>query len=300
MVYSGKPLVSIALCTYNGEKFLKEQLDSLIKQDYRPIEIIAIDDCSQDSTFKLLQEYEQSFQFFKAYRNDNNLGFLKNFEKNLSICTGEYIAFCDQDDIWASNKLSLQIENIGASGLIYHDSELINELGESLSLRISDLINMYEGDSPLPFLLRNCVSGHAILVHRSMIERITPFQIGYHDWWSAYVAANINGIKYLDSCLVQYRQHESSSTKILKQSQENFFHPPLEYLQIFSRLKNHKNAILINKIYNFWRLYPTFQFALKDFFSLARNYKLFFFISKVNNRTKLLFLMKILLKKLRR
>jgi len=216
-----KPLISIALCTYNGEKFLEEQLDSLIQQDYRPIEIIAVDDFSSDRSFEILQKYKQRFSYFKIFRNPENLGFLKNFEKSLSLCKGEYIAFCDQDDIWLPNKLSLQIENLGSNGLIYHDSELINESGTSLSIKISDLINMYEGNSPLPFLLRNCVSGHAILIHRKIVEDILPFQIGYHDWWTAYVAANTTGIKYLDSCLVKYRQHGDSATKILKQSQEN-------------------------------------------------------------------------------
>lgn len=290
------PLISIALCTYNGQEFLEEQLNSLIQQDYRPIEIIAIDDCSSDNTFTILQRYEKLFPYFTAIRNTENIGFLKNFELNLSYCKGDYIAFCDQDDIWMPNKLSLQIENIGENGLVYHDSALIDESGCSLSTKISDLINMYQGDSPLPFLLRNCVPGHSIFINRKLLKYFIPFKIEYHDWWAAYVAANTTGLKYLNCCLVKYRQHGNSSTKILKQSQENYFYPPFTYLQVFQDFDN-KIPALISSICNVYKQYNTYTFTYKDAFVLLKTYKTFFYISKVSNKRKLRFVLSLILKK---
>src|SRR5476649_2579474 len=94
------PLVSIALCTYNGARFLSQQLDTLVNQTYRPIEIIVVDDCSTDDTFAILTEYAGRYPNFKIYRNDVKLGFTANFEKAVKLCTGDLIALCDQDDLW--------------------------------------------------------------------------------------------------------------------------------------------------------------------------------------------------------
>src|SRR5688500_10348209 len=94
------PLVSIALCVYNGEKFLREQLDSLVNQSYPNIEIIASDDRSTDASLLILQEYADRYPYFKFGQNEQNLGYVKNFEKVISLCSGDLIALSDQDDIW--------------------------------------------------------------------------------------------------------------------------------------------------------------------------------------------------------
>ncbi len=79
------PLISIALCTYNGERFLREQLDSLVDQDYPTLEIVVSDDSSSDQTALILQEYSNRFPFLKVYRNEKNLGYVKNFERSLNF-----------------------------------------------------------------------------------------------------------------------------------------------------------------------------------------------------------------------
>src|ERR1700722_18799619 len=94
------PLVSIVLCTYNGERFLSQLLDTLVTQTYPNIEIIAIDDCSADSSFAILAEYALKYTQFRIYRNEKNLGFAGNFEHAITYCRGELVAFCDQDDLW--------------------------------------------------------------------------------------------------------------------------------------------------------------------------------------------------------
>lgn len=210
------PLISIALCTYNGEEFIKEQMNSLLSQSYSNLEIIVVDDCSTDNTAFILNQYVLNNSKIKLYRNDKNLGYNKNFEKAIKLCNGAFIAMCDQDDIWDIDKIKIQFEAIGDSELIYHDSEFIDSLGNPINFKMSDKFNFYKGNSPLPFLYMNCVSGHSVLIKKSLLENIFPFPEGFHyDQWLAYIAAERGKIDFVDKCLVQYRQHEKNSTDIL-------------------------------------------------------------------------------------
>src|SRR5581483_6393778 len=107
MQMRNEPLVSIALCTYNGEKFLRKQLDSLLLQDYNNIEIIIVDDRSTDNTWHIVQEYAKKDTRIFAYRNHQNIGYIRNFEKAILLCRGDYIALADQDDIRESRKIQI-------------------------------------------------------------------------------------------------------------------------------------------------------------------------------------------------
>ena len=124
-------MISIALATYNGSKFLREQLDSILAQSMDDFEVVACDDCSTDETPQILQEYTSRDSRFKVYQNAKNLGFKKNFEHILSLCKGEFIAFCDQDDIWEPNHLEILYKNIGDNYCIGANSLIINENGIS-------------------------------------------------------------------------------------------------------------------------------------------------------------------------
>ena len=106
-----KDTISIAIATYNGDRFLREQLDSLYAQNRIPDEIIVCDDCSTDATPKILEEYHQKYGLI-YYVNENPLGVNKNFFKAISLCSGEYICICDQDDIWLPNKIETLYEAI--------------------------------------------------------------------------------------------------------------------------------------------------------------------------------------------
>jgi glycosyltransferase involved in cell wall biosynthesis len=211
------PLVSIALCTYNGTKYLAEQLDTLVNQTYAPVEIIVVDDCSTDDTFAIITDYASKYPQFKIYRNENNLGFTANFERAVTLCSGQLIALCDQDDLWHPQKIELQVKAIADNVFIYHDSEFIREDGTSMKKKMSDIVNLYRGDKPEVFLFFNCVSGHSILMKRALLEDALPLKKDYfHDWWLAYVATNIGKIDFIPQCLVKYRQHDKSDTNILR------------------------------------------------------------------------------------
>lgn len=211
-------LVSIALCTYNGAKYLRRQLDTLVGQTYPAIEIVAVDDGSTDDTVAILNEYAGRYPFIKIYQNPQNLDYVKNFERAIGLCTGAYIALADQDDIWDTDKLQLLVDNIGDNALIYHDSEFVDEQGVSLNKKLSQFRNFYAGNNANVFLLENCVSGHALLFKRELLTYFAGFNtVIFHDHWLAYIASNSGGITYIPQTLVKYRQHTQANTNMLKQ-----------------------------------------------------------------------------------
>ncbi|MFD2148347.1 glycosyltransferase family 2 protein [Mucilaginibacter antarcticus] len=213
-----QPLVSIALCTYNGAPYLRQQLDTLVGQTYSNIELIVVDDCSTDGTVTILQEYASNHPQLKLHHNLSNLGYVKNFEKAISLTQGELIALADQDDIWDTDKIRLMVEGIADNIMLYHDSEFTDEQEQPLNKKVTDVRNFYAGNDSRVFLFENCVSGHSILFKRELVSYLTGFnKVIIHDWWLAYIACNVGSIGYLPQALVQYRQHQKASTNILRQ-----------------------------------------------------------------------------------
>jgi glycosyltransferase involved in cell wall biosynthesis len=216
MGFTTEPLISIALCTYNGARHLRTQLDSLLAQTHRNLEIVAVDDCSDDDSFSILEEYRQRDPRVRALANEANLGFRRNFERAMSLCSGEFIAPSDQDDIWEPDKLSVLLGAIGEHPLAYCDSALIDEDGRALNAAMSDMLTMVSTDDPAAFADANCVSGHAMLFRRELLARALPAPpCFFHDWWIAAVAASAGGIVYCDRSLVLYRYHATNVTDVL-------------------------------------------------------------------------------------
>ncbi len=210
------PLVSVALCTYNGGPYLEEQLASLRAQTWQRLEIVAIDDASTDNTWDILQRAAASMPALRIRRNERNLGFAANFERAMALCKGDLIAPCDQDDIWLPTKLETLVRAIGTHTLAYCDSRLVDPNGQSLGERVSDRVRMVQGSDPLPFTFWNCISGHAMLFRRELLARALPIRgARYHDWWIVFVAASLGSIVYVDEPLVAYRQHARSQTDFM-------------------------------------------------------------------------------------
>lgn len=209
------PLISVALCTYNGERFLRCQLESLLAQDYPALEFVAVDDASTDGTLTILEEFRRRDSRLQVHRNAVNLGFNANFERAIGLCRGALIAPCDQDDIWERDKLSRLAAARGDAALVYCDSRLVDENGRDLGLRASDRVNMIDGSDARALLFHNCVSGHALIVTRELAAAAMPFPDGFfHDWWLALIAAARSRIVYVDACLVRFRQHAASTTDL--------------------------------------------------------------------------------------
>ena len=215
-VTTNHPLISIVLCTYNGELYLEEQLNSILNQTYPNIEVIVSDDASTDATKRILKEYEQRNKF-KIYYQPTNLGYIHNFAFALSKANGAFIALSDQDDIWQPNKIeTLHGCFEEADLLVYSNSLLIDESGNSMQKKLSDIRNMYSGRNTKSFFLFNVVWGHALMIHRRLLQHVLPIPTSIpHDIWFAYKAASISGIRYCDQVLTHYRQHQKAYTTTL-------------------------------------------------------------------------------------
>ena len=127
--------VSIVMCTYNGERYLKEQLMSLLNQTYSPIEIIIQDDLSTDNTLEIIHDYQERYPgIIHLFQNSRRLGYNQNFLSAYQKANGYYIASADQDDIWETNKIEILIREIGDSTLIFHNSVLFNQKNPNMGL----------------------------------------------------------------------------------------------------------------------------------------------------------------------
>lgn len=207
-------LISIAMCTYNGEKFIKEQLDSILDQTYKNIEIIIVDDVSNDTTVEIIQNYKDNR--IKFFKNEKNLGFVKNFEKAISLCSGDYIALADQDDIWKNYKIEKFIQEIGDNLLIYSDAILIDkdskEIGKEL---IRPVTNLISGSNTKAFLFYNCISGNTMMFSKELIKHIIPInkKFSFHDSWIAFIANSLGKVTYTEEAMIYYRRYDEQVTR---------------------------------------------------------------------------------------
>jgi len=232
-------LVSIAMCSYNGERFIKEQIDSILAQTYSNIELIIVDDGSEDNTLKIINDYIKKDSRIKLFQNEKNLGFIKNFEKAIGLCSGDYIALADQDDIWKNNKLEVFIENIGNNLLIYSDAILIDKSSKDTKKElIRPKGNLVKGKCNKAFMFYNCVSGNTLMFKKELIKDILPIpkEINFHDIWIVFVASSIGTITFTSEAYTYYRRYREQITKTIEKN----------YTSIYDRFKKKEKRDLMN------------------------------------------------------
>jgi glycosyltransferase involved in cell wall biosynthesis len=274
------PLISIALCTYNPGKYLEPLLESIIQQTWRPLEIVCCDDKSSDGSLAELQKFSERYPgMFKIYSNEKNLGYIKNFEKCLSLCSGEWIAIADHDDIWKPEKIKTLQESIGDAFMIYSDSELIDENGNSMGKKISDIFRLHDRPAPQAFSFYDFIWGHSILIKKQLLYYSLPVPLDMpYDSWLAYTAASVSEIRYCNKVLTEWRQHTGSfSTIMFKTNLESRQQPDWKY-QEFLKKKNRIATLLLNKYGDkefMKKLYDRYSSIEKGF-----SWKLFFFLTK--------------------
>ena len=219
-------MISVAIATYNGQEFIKEQLLSILNQTMTVDEIVICDDQSSDDTVKIIQELLCDKIYL--YQNEKNLGYKLNFKKALSYCKGDYIFLCDQDDIWKPNKVQTMIEimqnhpEIKALASTY---DLIDELGNEKQIDINRKYsnkNMYKckvKDNALvkvPFerlVVENSFQGCALCVRKQVNEKFQRcFSVDFHhDWLINILASEQNGMYFLNVPLFHYRIHSKNT-----------------------------------------------------------------------------------------
>ncbi|MDR1258423.1 MAG: glycosyltransferase family 2 protein [Tannerellaceae bacterium] len=207
-------LVSVVLGAYNGERYLKEQIDSILEQTYRDIELIITDDCSTDDTAGILKDYAGRYENVHVYFNEENLGLIRNYEKALKYPKGAYIAFADQDDIWLPHKIQSLLDNIGDSMLIYSDCAYIDADGRLMGKKLSDYRNLISGRNL--YMLDSgsgiWIAAHAMMFRRELLDPALPFSPYFsHDTWLAYIAMLKGNVTFLPEVLVLYRQHGANT-----------------------------------------------------------------------------------------
>lgn len=211
--------ISVALCTYNGARFLEEQLASLQAQDRPPDELVVCDDGSTDTTVQLLESFARIAPFpVRIHVNRVNLGSTRNFDHALYLCAGSLIAFCDQDDVWHSTRLSECVRVLSGDPrlmLVFSNGQIIDDMGMRLPGRLWDKFTFDEtirerirhGDM-LPLVRYRFVTGATMMLRAKLRDHLCPAAGEWlHDGWIAALAACLGGVAFLDEPLIQYRVH---------------------------------------------------------------------------------------------
>lgn len=205
------PLVSIVIATYNGERFLEKQLNSILQQTYPYIEVVVVDDCSTDGTLALLRKYEAQYPQVHVYANEENLGYVKNFEKGMLLAKGSYIAPSDQDDIWLPEKISILMAAMGDYDIVYCNSALIDDGDHLVGRKLSDVKQLFDFNDPVMYAIGNSAPGHAMILRRKTVQDSVPLpEMIPHDHWLSFVATFHTGLHFVDQPLVHYRQHNAN------------------------------------------------------------------------------------------
>lgn len=295
--------ILILLSTYNGKKFINVLMDSLIKQNYKPLNILIRDDGSIDETITILEKYRPFFNFFKIIKG-NNVGVTKSFLELLNhpiTKNYDYFSLCDQDDYWIENKITIALENFTSNKnipqLYYSSAQMYSsDLTKSIKTNFD-----HSKPSLLDAILRNRATGCTIVFNKALLCKFNLFILTddtLHDHWLLIINLLINGITYVDKkSFIKYRQHSNNyvgGKKILihrfKQNLNYFFRINKPKTKIFSILYNNlyhinKNNLkisvfnyqLINKFYNYYKFSKNKGFIMKQILMVNLNLQ-----SKVN------------------
>jgi len=216
--------LSIALATYNGAVYLKEQLESIAAQTRTPDELVISDDQSTDDTLRVIEEFAATAGFpVRLSVNEANLGIAKNFEKAISLCRGDLIFLSDQDDVWHSDKLE-SVERVFEAkpqlSMVFSNAELVDETLRPFSETLFDRLDFNDRNQRLVKsgraldmqLQTNRVCGFTVAFLADLKELVLPIS-GHgpliHDGWIVLLIAAVGEIDFINRPLVKYRQHSA-------------------------------------------------------------------------------------------
>jgi glycosyltransferase involved in cell wall biosynthesis len=232
-------MISILLAAYNGEKYIAEQIESLLSQTYQDFKLYINDDKSTDSTYAIITKYAQEFpNKIIASQNEENAGSAKhNFLQMMIEHKNDYVMLCDQDDIWLPDKILKSFARIkdmekeyGAAApiLVYTNLTVVKDNLEVIEYSYEKMSNKSFDKSSLNFAVAmNNVAGCTAMYNRALSDLILPVQaqacakaeyIVMHDWWLYLIAAAFGKISAIHYPTILHRQHkenESGAKRVL-------------------------------------------------------------------------------------
>jgi glycosyltransferase, family 2 len=205
--------IDILMATYNGEKYLVEQLDSIINQTYRNWNLLIRDDNSTDKTLEIIQNYHKKDKRIKILKdNKGNLGIVRNFEELLKSSESEFIMFSDQDDIWVENKLDMylkMIEKIKNKGFMIHSDAILFDKNKSNILKDTFISKKAINKGLENVFFNYFVQGATILISKEIKNFILPFpkEVYLHDRYIHLISELFFERIFVNKALIYYRQH---------------------------------------------------------------------------------------------
>ncbi|MDP5121493.1 MAG: glycosyltransferase family 2 protein [Spirosomaceae bacterium] len=263
----GKPTISVAMCTYNGERYLVEQLNSLLTQTVLPNELVICDDGSTDGTLEILENFQKNVLFeVIVHKNETSLGTTKNFEKAISACSGSIIFLCDQDDVWLPTKIEVlagYLKQNPQVEMVFSDAKLVDEKLTELNQTQWQIVRLHQfqqqkwqdGRAINIMLGGNRVTGCTAAFRSELAEISLPFPTDIpeviHDTWLAWVATVRQSIMPLDKALTLYRQHTAQQVG----SKPRVLPPKVGFKERFLRPRIQKLAPIIKEREELQKLY---------------------------------------------
>jgi glycosyltransferase involved in cell wall biosynthesis len=219
MPLSERTRISVAMCTFNGERFLPQQLDSISTQTRLPDEVVVCDDRSTDRTLAIVREFAASAPYpVRVFENQTNLGFAANFEGAIRRCDGDLIVLSDQDDVWYPTRLERSEQEFTAyprAGLVFSDADLIDEQGKLLGQTLWQRLG-FVGERKQALLAgrfvvlakHRFVTGATVMFRAELRDRVLPIAAGWvHDEWITLITAAFYDLRPIDQPLIRYRIH---------------------------------------------------------------------------------------------
>ncbi len=285
------PTVSIALCTHNGGEFLSDQLKSIQNQSLQPNEIIICDDDSSDKTLEIIHQFLDKLPI-KLFRNIPALGTIKNFEYAVSLCIGEIIFLCDQDDYWLPHKIQTLVNYLEANvsqEVVFSNALIVDDELQDLHTTMWEKVRFWEHEieewkrgKALDLLLTgNRVTGCTVAMRKTFAEKSRPFPTNIHpdfihDGWIGILASLNNKISFVTEPLVLYRQHERQQVGVIEKEREK-----IHVHSRFSRPRDKKLSPFIEKGNLYFNLlnhihtnYPELKDNTKPLQRISQHYQL--------------------------
>jgi len=213
--------ISVCIATYNGEKYIREQLQSILQQLSANDEVIISDDHSTDGTLDVIRSLTDPR--IRIFLNEARHGVVPNFENALRHASGDVIFLSDQDDIWAEHKVKVCLSALKDCDLVVHNLRLIDKNGKPTRGDFDYFKFRHSAPGFWRNLWRNAYMGSCMAFRRSVLEKSIPFplHILWHDLWIGLVAAKYGKTKFIDEKLLQYRRHDENASSTSEKSKSS-------------------------------------------------------------------------------